>query len=107
MSWTRVCCLPTPVRLFSRSEGSPKDAVEELFERDAIEMGAVTYLRGCSITGELVIVDEAQYPELPTLKVILTRMGHDSKVVFCGDLSQLDNPYVSPFGGVAALIEKF
>ena len=70
-------------------------------------MAAVTYLRGRSITGELVIVDEAQNLELPTLKVILTRMGADSKVVFCGDLTQVDNPYVSPFGGLAAMIEKF
>ena len=34
-------------------------------------------------------------------------MSRDSKVVFCGDLSQVDNPYISPFGGMAALIEKF
>jgi PhoH-like ATPase len=81
--------------------------VEELFDRDVLELAAVTYLRGRSITGELVIVDEAQNLELPTLKVILTRMGANSKVVFCGDLSQVDNPYVSPFGGLAALIEKF
>ncbi len=93
--------------LFSDAEGTPRDAVEELFERDVIEMAAVTYLRGRSITGELVIVDEAQNLELPTLKVILTRMGANSKVVFCGDLTQVDNPYVSPFGGLAAMIEKF
>ncbi|MEA3502831.1 MAG: PhoH family protein [Actinomycetota bacterium] len=93
--------------LFGRSEGSVRDTVEELFERDVLEMAAVTYLRGRSITGELVIVDEAQNLELPTLKVILTRIGADSKVVFCGDLTQVDNPYVSPFGGLAAMIEKF
>lgn len=57
--------------------------------------------------GEFVIIDEAQNLELPTLKVILTRMSRDSKVVFCGDLPQVDNPYISPFGGMAALIEKF
>jgi len=93
--------------LFATAEGSPRDAVDELFERDVLEMAAVTYLRGRSITGELVIVDEAQNLELPTLKVILTRMGAGSKVVFCGDLTQVDNPYVSPFGGLAAMIEKF
>jgi PhoH-like ATPase len=70
-------------------------------------MASVTYLRGRSISDELVIIDEAQNLELSTLKVILTRMGRNSKVVFCGDLSQIDNPYVSPFGGLAALIEKF
>ena len=67
----------------------------------------MTYLRGRSITDEFVIIDEAQNLELATLKVILTRMGRNSKVVFCGDLSQVDNPYISPYGGMAALIEKF
>jgi PhoH-like ATPase len=84
-----------------------KHAIDELIDRGELEMAAVTYLRGRSITGEFVIIDEAQNLELPTLKVILTRMARDSKVVFCGDLTQVDNPYISPFGGLAALIEKF
>lgn len=84
-----------------------RSAIEELVDRGELEMAAVTYLRGRSITGEFVIIDEAQNLELSTLKVILTRMSRDSKVVFCGDLSQVDNPYISPYGGMAALIEKF
>jgi PhoH-like ATPase len=86
--------------------GAARDTLEELLERDALEMAAITYLRGRSITGEFVIIDEAQNLELPTLKVILTRIAADAKVVFCGDFTQVDNPYVSPFGGAAALIEK-
>ena len=94
--------------LFSGGDGpSARAAVEELMDRDQLEMAAVTYLRGRSITEELVIIDEAQNLELTTLKVILTRMGENSKVVFCGDLTQVDNPYISPYGGLAALIEKF
>jgi PhoH-like ATPase len=93
--------------LFGSGGTNPRDMVEELFERDVLEMAAVTYLRGRSITDELVIVDEAQNLELSTLKVILTRMAGNSKVVFCGDLTQVDNPYISPFGGLSALIEKF
>jgi PhoH-like ATPase len=88
------------------AEGA-KSAINELILRGELEMAAVTYLRGRSITGEFVIIDEAQNLELSTLKVILTRLGKDSKVVFCGDLSQVDNPYISPYGGMAALIEKF
>ncbi|MFP3881663.1 MAG: PhoH family protein [Actinomycetota bacterium] len=84
-----------------------RGAIDELVERGELEMAAVTYLRGRSITGEFVIIDEAQNLELSTLKVILTRMSRDSKVVFCGDLSQVDNPYISPYGGMAALVEKF
>ncbi|MDX1658898.1 MAG: PhoH family protein [Nitriliruptorales bacterium] len=69
-------------------------------------MAAITYLRGRSITDEFVVVDEAQNIELSALKVVLTRMAMGSKVVFCGDLGQVDNPYISPYGGMAALIEK-
>ncbi|MBT8207804.1 MAG: PhoH family protein, partial [Acidimicrobiia bacterium] len=91
----------------SGDQRSARDAVDELLERDVLEMAAITYLRGRSITEEIVIIDEAQNLELATLKVILTRMGTGSKVIFCGDLTQVDNPYISPFGGLAALIEKF
>jgi len=84
-----------------------RGAIEELVGRGELEMAAITYLRGRSITGEFVIIDEAQNLELSTLKVILTRLSRDSKVVFCGDLSQVDNPYISPYGGMAAVIERF
>jgi PhoH-like ATPase len=87
-------------------QGHVQRMVDSLLDRGQLEMAAITYLRGRSITDEFVIVDEAQNLELPTLKVILTRMALGSKVVFCGDLSQVDNPYISPFGGMAALIEK-
>lgn len=89
------------------SSDDAREAVDELLERNEVEMAAVTFLRGRSITDEIVIIDEAQNLEMSTLKVILTRMGRGSKVIFCGDLSQVDNPYVSPYGGMAALIEKF
>jgi len=101
--------------LFRRDDGSAwqgddhrqvQGAIDALVDRGQLELAAITYLRGRSITDEFVIVDEAQNLELPTLKVILTRMAAGSKVVFCGDLSQVDNPYISPFGGMAALIEK-
>lgn len=80
--------------------------IDSLLDRGQLELAAITYLRGRSITDEFVIVDEAQNIELSALKVVLTRMASGSKVVFCGDLSQVDNPYISPYGGMAALIEK-
>ena len=91
---------------FNNNHRHIQGTVDALLDRGQLEMAAITYLRGRSITDEFVIVDEAQNLELPTLKVILTRMAAGSKVVFCGDLSQVDNPYISPYGGMAALIEK-
>jgi PhoH-like ATPase len=79
---------------------------DALLDRGQLELAAITYLRGRSITDEFVIIDEAQNIELSALRVVLTRMASGSKVVFCGDLGQVDNPYISPYGGMAALIEK-
>jgi PhoH-like ATPase len=83
-----------------------QSTIESLVDRGQLELAAISYLRGRSITDELVVVDEAQNIELSALKVVLTRMAMGSKVVFCGDLGQVDNPYISPYGGMAALIEK-
>ena len=89
-----------------REQRTTQQAIRELTDRGQLELGAITYLRGRSITDEFVIVDEAQNIELSALKVVLTRIGEGSKLVFCGDLAQVDNPYISPFGGMAALIDK-
>jgi PhoH-like ATPase len=90
----------------AREHRQVQSTVDSLVERGQLELAAITYLRGRSITDELVVVDEAQNIELSALKVVLTRMASGSKVVFCGDLGQVDNPYISPYGGMAALIEK-
>jgi PhoH-like ATPase len=90
----------------TREHRQIQSTIDGLIERGQLELAAITYLRGRSITDEFVIVDEAQNIELSALKVVLTRMAQGSKVVFCGDLGQVDNPYISPHGGMAALIEK-
>ena len=90
----------------AREHRQIQSTIESLVDRGQLELAAITYLRGRSITDEFVAVDEAQNIELSALKVVLTRMAMGSKVVFCGDLGQVDNPYISPYGGMAALIEK-
>jgi PhoH-like ATPase len=94
----------TPAR--GREHRQIQATIDSLVDRGQLELAAITYLRGRSITDEFVVVDEAQNIELSALKVVLTRMAMGSKVVFCGDLGQVDNPYISPYGGMAALIEK-
>jgi PhoH-like ATPase len=90
----------------ARDHRQVQTAVDGMLDRGQLELAAITYLRGRSITDEFVVIDEAQNIELSALRVVLTRMATGSKVVFCGDLGQVDNPYISPYGGMAALIEK-
>lgn len=88
-----------------RGEDSPSDTVDGWVEAGLLELAPVTFLRGRTLTGEFVIVDEAQNLERSTLKTILTRAGEGTKVVLCGDTAQIDNPYVSAHTGLAAVCE--
>jgi len=91
-----------------RSHADARAMLDELTEREKLTMEAVTYLRGRSLHGTYVLVDEAQNLEPTTLKTILTRVGEGTKVVFTGDTSQIDAPYLSKHtNAVSVLIDAF
>jgi len=92
----------------TRSHADARAIADELSSRDKLSLEAVTYLRGRTLQGTFVVVDEAQNLEPTTLKTILTRVGEGTKVVFTGDTSQIDAPYLSEHNNaVAALIDGF
>lgn len=92
----------------SRSHADARSMLDELVERDKLSMEAVTYLRGRTLQGSFVVVDEAQNLEPTTLKTILTRIGEGTKIVFTGDTSQIDAPYLSEHNNaIAVLIDAF
>jgi PhoH-like ATPase len=91
-----------------RSHADARAVLDELTERDKLSLEAVTYLRGRSLQGTYVLVDEAQNLEPTTLKTILTRVGEGTKVVLTGDTSQIDAPYLSELNNaVSVLIGAF
>ncbi len=91
-----------------RSHADARAMLDELTEREKLTMEAVTYLRGRSLQGTYVLVDEAQNLEPTTMKTILTRVGEGTKVVFTGDTSQIDAPYLSEHNNaVSVLIDAF
>ena len=77
--------------------GSINDArnmVDELTNRGQLSLESVTFLRGRSLQHQFVVIDEAQNLEPTTLRTILTRVGDGTKVIFTGDTSQIDAPYL-------------
>jgi len=91
-----------------RSHADARLLLEEMHEREKLSLETVTYLRGRSLQGTYVLVDEAQNLEPPTLKTILTRVSEGTKVVFTGDTSQIDAPYLSEHNNaIAVLIDAF
>jgi PhoH-like ATPase len=92
----------------TRSHADARALLDEMTSREKLSLEAVTYLRGRSLHGTYIVVDEAQNLEPPTLKTILTRIGEGTKVVFTGDTSQIDAPYLSEQNNaVAVLIDAF
>lgn len=72
-----------------------------------IELEALSYIRGRSIARQFIIVDEAQNCTKHAIKSLLTRVGEGSKIVFTGDVEQIDHPYLdSASNGLTILIEK-
>lgn len=86
---------------------SQRDAqvlIDELYARGQLSLESVTFLRGRSLHGQFVVVDEAQNLEPATLKTILTRVGAGTKIVFTGDTSQIDAPYLGESNNALAVL---
>lgn len=85
-----------------------KGYLEMQQDSGAIEVEALTYIRGRSIPKSYIIVDEAQNLTLHELKTIITRVGDGSKIILTGDINQIDNPYIDAVdNGLSCILEKF
>ncbi|MDR1063815.1 MAG: PhoH family protein [Azoarcus sp.] len=68
------------------------DRVGKLFERGAIEVAPLAFMRGRTLNNAFIILDEAQNTTPEQMKMFLTRIGFGAKVVVTGDLTQIDLP---------------
>ena len=82
--------------------------IEQGVDQGQLDMQPVTYLRGRSLHRSYIVVDEAQNLELGVLKTVLSRAGQGTKVVLVGDVSQIDNPFVSErTSALSVLADRF
>jgi phosphate starvation-inducible PhoH-like protein len=68
------------------------EKVERLLERGVIEVAPIAFMRGRTLNDSFIIVDEAQNSTGEQMKMILTRLGFNSKMVVTGDITQIDLP---------------
>jgi len=88
--------------------GNNRYMLEEYMSQGVIEIEALTYIRGRSISNAYMIIDEAQNLNLHELKTILTRVGENTKIVLTGDIEQIDNIYLDETSnGLTHAVEKF
>jgi PhoH-like ATPase len=83
-----------------------RDMVDELTNRGQLSLESVTFLRGRSLQRQFVVIDEAQNLEPTTLRTILTRVGDGTKVIFTGDTSQIDAPYLGESNNALSVLSS-
>ncbi|HYV39098.1 MAG TPA: PhoH family protein [Gemmataceae bacterium] len=68
------------------------EQVKRYMENDIIEIAPLAFMRGRTLNNAVIILDEGQNTTVPQMKMFLTRMGHGSKIIVTGDVTQVDLP---------------
>ena len=79
------------------------DQLQELMAKDVIEVAPLAYMRGRTLNDAFIILDEAQNTSVAQMKMFLTRMGTNSKIVVSGDTTQIDLPRDQKSGLIDAI----
>ncbi|MBN2668961.1 MAG: PhoH family protein [Bacteroidales bacterium] len=88
----------------SRSEVSK---IEEMLQKEKLMITPLAYIRGRSLSNVFFIIDEAQNLTPLEVKTIITRAGEGTKIVFTGDIQQIDSPYLdSKSNGITYLTDR-
>jgi len=73
-----------------------------------IKVEPLTYIRGRSIHDSIILIDEAQNLSRTEIKTIVTRVGNNTKIIFTGDIDQIDCPYLNKYtNGFSVLMKNF
>ncbi len=96
---------------FIQNQYSEKDKeyknINDAIENEKLVITPLAYIRGRSISNVFFIVDEAQNLTPHEVKTIITRAGENTKIIFTGDIYQIDTPYLdSQSNGLSYLIDK-
>jgi phosphate starvation-inducible PhoH-like protein len=79
------------------------EQVKRYMENDIIEIVPLAYMRGRTLNQAVIILDEGQNTTIPQMKMFLTRMGHGSKIIVTGDITQIDLPKQTRSGLIDAV----
>jgi PhoH-like ATPase len=81
--------------------------INEMLMKDVLHIMPLAYIRGRSLSNIIFIVDEAQNLTPHEVKTIITRAGENTKIIFTGDIYQIDTPYLdTQSNGLSYLIDR-
>lgn len=81
--------------------------IDDMQENGDLSITALNFIRGRSLTKVIFIIDEAQNLTPHEIKTIVTRAGEGTKIIFTGDIQQIDTPYLDEnSNGLSYIIDK-
>jgi phosphate starvation-inducible PhoH-like protein len=83
----------------------PYEQIRRYMDNDLIEIAPLAYMRGRTLNDAVIILDEGQNATVSQLKMFLTRMGQDSRIVVTGDVTQVDLPPAT-ISGLADAVDR-
>jgi len=84
-----------------------RKALDEMEENEDLVLTALAFIRGRSLANVIMIIDESQNLTPHEVKTIITRAGEETKIIFTGDINQIDTPYMDEHSnGLTYLIDK-
>ena len=87
--------------------GDDKATLEMYMEKGQIEVEAMTFIRGRSISNAFIVIDEVQNMTQHEIKTVLTRVGEGTKIILTGDIEQIDNVYIDATNnGLSYVVER-
>ena len=81
----------------------PAQKLQEYMELQTIQIAPLAFMRGRTLNDAVVILDEAQNTTAQQIKMFLTRMGHNTKMIITGDITQIDLPRSTRSGLIEAM----
>lgn len=91
---THPANIPPPGAKKPGKQVTPQARINHLLQNNILELEALTYIRGRSISKQFIIIDEAQNLTPHEVKTVISRAGEGSKIILTGDPYQIDNPYL-------------
>ena len=81
----------------------PSSKLKEYLENKVIQIAPLAFMRGRTLNEAVIILDEAQNTTKQQIKMFLTRLGLNAKMIVTGDITQIDLPYSQPSGLIHAM----
>lgn len=95
------------IRSYNAQSNGKTEKIQKLLEDQKLVIAPLSYIRGRSLNRIFFIVDEAQNLTPHEIKTIITRAGEGTKLVFTGDIFQIDHPYLNTHSnGLSYLIDR-